>query len=125
MGGDCDGRDDSDVHHRGNARTSSKPNSTASGSTALIQLSCADVGQALKIVRCSGPYEFRSTLARLGLSTGSVIQVVSKTSSGSVVVSMNEEKLGFGCAAASQIYVSAQASPHTCATRSVQFQYQI
>ncbi|MEB3210579.1 MAG: FeoA family protein [Leptolyngbyaceae bacterium] len=99
--------------HYGATEHAAEPRSrSASDSASWIRLSHAAVGETLEVVSHYAGVEFASNLAKLGVSIGSVIKVVSRTPSGSTLVCIDGRQLGFGWSAADQIYVAAVSNSH-------------
>ena len=93
VGGDYDIADDVSVFNSG----------VDSVSVSQVRLSDAAIGDVLEVVGCHGGNEFARNLAKLGVSVGSVIEVISRTRRGAMMVVVNGEQLGFGLDAATQI----------------------
>jgi len=70
-------------------------------------LTRATVGDRLSIVKLNGEDELARRLIDLGLTVGCEIQIVSRTGSGSVVVGIQDNRIGLGAGMAHQILVTA------------------
>ena len=72
----------------------------------VFSLSNTQIGDRLVITQILSGKSLIYRLSQMGLIIGSEIQVVSKTKSGSVIVSIQDEQIGLGAGMANQVMVT-------------------
>ncbi|AFZ30503.1 FeoA family protein [Gloeocapsa sp. PCC 7428] len=70
-------------------------------------LTMANVGDRVWIVKLNGEDGFARRLMDMGLTLGCELQIVSRTASGSVVVGIQDNRIGLGAGMAHQVVVTA------------------
>lgn len=80
------------------------------GSSAM-PLSLAAIGETVEVVGFSGGHKFSQRLTSMGLYTGAIVKIVSRTDSGSVVLAIQDSRLGLGAGMAHKVRVMPQPAP--------------
>jgi|GEM_PF-735965 len=89
-------------HHRGDAHAVVADQTDAG----TMPLSMAAIGETVEVVSFSAGQRFTQRLTSMGLYSGAIVKVVSRTDSGSVVLAIQDSRLGLGAGMAHKIRVT-------------------
>ena len=78
---------------------------------ATFPLSMVAIGERVEIVGFSGGQRFTHRLTSMGIVAGAVVRVISRTDSGSVVLAIQDSRLGLGAGMAHKVRVTLYQSP--------------
>ena len=69
------------------------------------------IGETVEIVGFAGGHRFTHRLTSMGIVAGTVVKVISRTGSGSVVLAIQDNRLGLGAGMAHKVRVTPHLSP--------------
>ena len=75
----------------------------------VFPLSTTQVGDRVVITQILSGQNMAHRLSQMGLTKGSEVQVISKTTSGSVIICIQDEQIGLGAGMANQVMVTMAA----------------
>lgn len=87
------------------------PASADRGAGATFPLSMVAIGEMVEIVGFSGGQRFTHRLTSMGIFSGAVVKVISRTDRGSVVLAIQDSRLGLGAGMAHKVRVTLYRLP--------------
>ena len=75
----------------------------------LFPLSTTQIGDRVVLAQILSGQNMAHRLSQMGLTLGSEVQVISKTTSGSVIICIQDEQIGLGAGMANQVMVTMAA----------------
>ena len=75
----------------------------------LFPLSTTQIGDRVLITQILSGQNLEHRLSQMGLTLGLEVQVISKTTSGSVIICIQDEQIGLGAGMANQVMVTIAA----------------
>ena len=75
----------------------------------LFPLSTTQIGDRIVIAQILSGKNMERRLSQMGLTLGSEVQVISKTTSGSVIICIQDEQIGLGAGMANRVMVTLVA----------------
>ena len=75
----------------------------------LFPLSSTQIGDRVVLAQILSGQNMEHQLRQMGLTLGSEVQVISKTTSGSVIICIQDEQVGLGAGMANQVMVTLVA----------------
>lgn len=82
------------------------PASSADKAGTTFPLSMVAIGEAVEVVGFSGGQKFSHRLTSMGIFAGAIVRVISRTDSGSVVLAIQDSRLGLGAGMAHKVRVA-------------------